>query len=74
LDANKSSKEKTSLHDQFYAKAQGNTSVQSGQGGANNLANLDEEDEADFEAQLMLLGRGKAQQHLLQQRPDAPNV
>ncbi len=37
--------------------------MQSGQGGDNNLANLDEEDEADFEAQLLMLNRGKPQQN-----------
>ena len=48
--------------------------MQSGQGGDNNLANLDEEDEADFEAQLMLLNRGKPQQNTSNQRQEGPNV
>jgi len=40
--------------DTFYVKA--SNSVQSGQGGDNNLTNLDEENE-DIEAQLVMIGR-----------------
>lgn len=39
----------------FYGK-QG-ASVQSGQGGDNNLTNLEEEDDEDLEAQLQMLGK-----------------
>lgn len=44
----------------FYAKA--TNSVQSGQGGDNNLTNLDEENE-DIEAQLVMMGRDRNLNH-----------
>ena len=50
LQKKEGSRERTTLHDQFYQKATLAPSVQSGQGGDNCLTNLDEEDEADIEA------------------------
>jgi len=50
------SRERNTLHDQFYQKTTLAPSVQSGQGGDNMLTNLDEEDEADIEAHLMMMG------------------